>query len=500
LRKRVRWRQSAAAFASLFLALAATPLTAQTVLTLEQAIEQAKGFSPTYLSVRNDGSAADWGVRAAYAQFVPSVTASAGGTWIDQGAQRFGTIEFFQTTQWIYSNYSLNFNLDIDGNTIFGVPNARAARRATEARISAAEFNLESSIAFQYMAVLRAQDVVDVAVRQRDRAQENRQLVSSRVSAGAAAGTDGGQAEVDLGRAEVALIRAEGALRQSRLQLAEQIGSSIDADVVLASEFDVFEPDFDLDDLLGMSLGEHPSLAAARAEESARRAAARQVSTSQYLPSIRLNGRLGGQAQQALNEDFILQQTQGSAASRASTCERNNAIHNGISGGLPGYTTQNCAALAYSDADGAAALAANNVFPFDFSSSPAQVGITVSLPIFTGFNRERQVSQANNAAQDAEYQRRSEELRLRTQVTNAYDNLATAYEVVQAESRNRALAEEQLQLQQRRYALGAVDLLVLMDAQTALSAAEQSYLNAVYDFHYNLIALEAAVGQPLRPR
>jgi hypothetical protein len=25
-------------------------------------------------------------------------------------------------------------------------------------------------------------------------------------------------------------------------------------------------------------------------------------------------------------------------------------------------------------------------------------------------------------------------------------------------------------------------------------------LNAVYDFHYNLIALEAAVGQPLRPR
>jgi outer membrane protein len=268
----------------------------------------------------------------------------------------------------------------------------------------------------------------------------------------------------------------------------------------LASEFDVFEPDFDLDYLIGMSLGEHPSLAAARAEESARRAAARQVSTSQYLPSIRLNGRLGGQAQQALNEDFILQQTQGSAASRASTCERNNAIHNGISGGLPGYTTQNCAALAYSDADGAAALAANNVFPFDFSSSPAQVGITVSLPIFTGFNRERQVSQANNAAQDAEYQRRSEELRLRTQVTNAYDNLATAYEVVQAESRNRALAEEQLQLQQRRYALGAVDLLVLMDAQTALSAAEQSYLNAVYDFHYNLIALEAAVGQPLRPR
>jgi outer membrane protein TolC len=48
--------------------------------------------------------------------------------------------------------------------------------------------------------------------------------------------------------------------------------------------------------------------------------------------------------------------------------------------------------------------------------------------------------------------------------------------------------------------LGAADLLFLMDAQTTMSTAEQAYLNAVYDFHYNLIALEAAVGRTLRSR
>ncbi|MGD8287720.1 MAG: TolC family protein, partial [Gemmatimonadota bacterium] len=85
------------------------------------------------------------------------------------------------------------------------------------------------------------------------------------------------------------------------------------------------------------------------------------------------------------------------------------------------------------------------------------------------------------------------------QVTNAYDNLESAYLVVQAESRNRELAQNRLDLEQRRYALGASDLLQLLDAETSLSTAEQSYLNAVYDFHYNLIALEAAVGEPLRP-
>ena len=43
-------------------------------------------------------------------------------------------------------------------------------------------------------------------------------------------------------------------------------------------------------------------------------------------------------------------------------------------------------------------------------------------------------------------------------------------------------------------------MLLLMDAQTTMTTADQAYLTAVYDFHYSLIALEAAVGQPLRPR
>ena len=122
----------------------------------------------------------------------------------------------------------------------------------------------------------------------------------------------------------------------------------------------------------------------------------------------------------------------------------------------------------------------------------------VSLPIFTGFSRERQVSEANNRAEDAEHARRAEELRLRTMVTNAYDNLESSHRVVEAEERNRTLAEEQLLLQQRRYSLGAASLLELMDAQTTMTTADQGYLNAVYEFHYSLVVLEAAVGRSLR--
>jgi outer membrane protein len=427
------------------------------------------------------------------------VTTSLQGVWQQAGAQRFGTVAFEQNTDWYYSGYSIGLGLTIDGNTIFGVPQARANRRATEASIADAEFRLEATVSGQYMAALRAQEAVEVAQRRLDRARQNLQLVRTRVSTGAAAGTEGTQAEVDLGTAEVGLIQAERDLRQARLLLGEQIGLQMDESVVLSSEFEIFEPTFDVDALIATALSSHPSLGATRARESATRAAARQMATSQYLPSLSVNASLSGQAQEALNRNYVLQQLEDGAAGAMRTCERNNAIHNGISGGLPGYTVQNCAAFALTDADRAAALAANNAFPFDFTRNPAQVSARISLPIFTGFSRERQVSEANNRAEDAEHDRRAEELRLRTAVRFAYDNLVSAHRVVQAQERNRSLAEEQLQAEQRRYALGASSLLLLLDAQTTLSTAEQAHLNAVYDFHNNLIALEAASGQPLRP-
>jgi len=491
--------------ALVLMALFATSLIGQQApveLTLDDAIGLAKANNPTYLSTQNDQSAANWQVREAYGQFLPRVTTSLSGTWQESGIQRSGTILFAaQATDWLYSAYNVNFGMTIDGNAIFGIPNARASKRATAARITAAESNLESLVAFQYMTVLRTIDGLDVGQRQLDRARQNLQIVTSRVRTGAAAGTEGKQAEVDLGRAEVVLIQARRDLRQARLLLSEQLGVSLGEDVRLLSEFEVFEPEFDMGRLMRMAMEDHPSLRSFRAQESATRAAARQTSVSQYLPSMSFYATLRGQAQQATNNSFIEQQLDAQALGAESSCDFSNALNNGLVGGLPGYTNQDCAALGVADpAVVQRALSANQAFPFSFTEMPMFVGVQISLPIFTGFTRERQVAQANDLAEDAGHNRRAEELRLRTMVTNTFDNLVSAYQVVEAEARNRTLSEEQLLLQQRRYSLGAADMLLLMDAQTTMTTADQAYLNAVYDFHYNLIALEAAVGQPLASR
>ena len=101
---------------------------------------------------------------------------------------------------------------------------------------------------------------------------------------------------------------------------------------------------------------------------------------------------------------------------------------------------QDCGRFAYTEAIGREALAANDVFPFQFSEQPPSFGITVSLPIFDGLTRERQLQQARADADDASQLRRQEELNRRALVINAYHNLLTAWQSVGLEQRNAAAA------------------------------------------------------------
>ncbi|MCG6954710.1 MAG: TolC family protein, partial [Gemmatimonadetes bacterium] len=485
--------------ALVLLALAVTSLVAQEVparLTLDDAIRIAKTHNPGFLSTQNDAAPAEWGVREAYASFIPSATANSYANYTQGGTQRFGTVDLGATgTDWYQSGYSLGLNWSLSGQTIFGLPAARAQKRATRANIDAAAFDLESAVALQYMAVLRGQDGVDVARRQLDRANQNLAIVQARVESGAAAGTDGTQAEVEQGRAQVGLIQAQRALREARSMLGEQLGVTLDSEVELTSEFQVFQPQWDRERLIDMALSAHPRLHALEAQESAAKATARQAA-SRYFPTLNLSTGFSGRTQQATNRDYIRNQVISSAESQQSNCEFLNAVSNGLTQPLAGYP-KDCAQLAATPADIQAALDQNAAFPFSFTKNPLSVTLSVSIPVFTGFQRQQQVSQAYEVADDAKQQVRAEELTLRTRVTQAFDNLTAAYQVVQLETRNRALAEEQLDMQRRRYTLGAAAMLELLDAQTTASTADQAYLNAVYDFHLNLIQLEAAVGQTL---
>ncbi len=473
----------------------------QGTLSLEDAVRIARRNNPAFLMTANDQEPADWVVRESYGDFLPTVNSNLSGQYLAPGSPSFGVFDAgdlgLAVTDYYFSAYSLSATYSLQGSAFFGMASARADRKATQARVNAAGYTLESQVTAQYLTALRARDGVEVARRQLTRAEANHELAAARVEVGAAAATDAGQAEVEQGRARVALLEAESGLRTEKLRLLEQIGVQAEGDFEIESGFEIFQPAWDRDDLVGRALDRHPHLRAFRAQEAARNANVRQA-WSAYLPNLYLSATWSGRARQIGDQDYLLNQARSSLASQESSCEFWNQVNAGLSQGLSGYP-KDCSGYLLTPEQERLILESNDVFPLDFSREPLSLYLQVSVPVFQGFSRQRQVSQARAAANDAELGRKAEELRIRTAVTQAYDELATATEVVEIEGRNREVAEEQLTLAQERYRLGGGSFLELLGAQSSLAAAERDYLNARYRFHGAVWALEAAVGERLRP-
>ena len=487
--------------AAAFLATAAMALGQETVrLTLDEAIDLARENNPVFLSTQNNEAQFDWGVRQATSNLIlPSFSAGGGVSYQAPGQSRIGTINTGGVERGaLYTSYfSIGGSYRLDANTVFGLSSAKAGRNAARALTNAAEFFMEYAVTLQYMVALRARDRVEVASRQVDSSLENLEIAQARVDAQAAIVMDALAAQVQVGRDSVALLQAESAMRVETLRLLEGVGLDLGADVELVSQFEVFRPSWTSTELISIALESHPGLTAVVANEGAQRANLRQT-RGQYFPSLTLSGGWSGFTQNVANGEFLIANAERGAAGALASCQTFNNISAGLTTPLDGFPQQ-CGSGELSVEARQSILDGNNTFPFGFTRQPFGASLSLSIPIFNGFSRERQVSQASNALEDAVYSRRAEELRIRTTVTSALDALMTAFSVVEVEERNREWAAEQLEMWRTRYALGADNFLVLLDAERTMAEGEQAYLDGLYSFYAGLANLENAVGQRLRP-
>ena len=496
-------RHSARLLVALTVVFAATDVSAQqapATMSLDEAVQLARRYSPSYRQQVNDEGVADWSVRAAYGQLLPSLTVSGGMDWRGGGTPRFGQFSgadlgLSRTPDYLFSDYAIRLGWTVSGGTFFRMAQERASREATRARIDAAAYALEADVSRAYLTALRARDAVSLATQELESAREALRLAEARHDAGSGTRLDVAQAEVEAGRAEVSVLQARSNAEMEKLRLLQRLGLDAVGDVELTTALEVFEPTWSRDDLTNIAMQQHPQLVSARAAESASRAAARSARMS-YLPSVSFSGGWTGQARTTRDEDYLIDQAQDNAENRIRSCEATNDLYARLADPLPPL---DCSRYAFTAEMRDALLAANDVFPFDFAKRPPSFGMTISMPIFNGFTREAQMQQASAAAEDARHQRREEELNRRTTVATSYVALQTAYLSVAIEDRNVAAAAEQLELARERYRLGAGSILELTQAQATKARADQARLTAIYAFHENLAALEAAVGRRLRP-
>ena len=473
-------------------------------LSLEEALGQARSNSPTYRQTLNDANPAKWAVRNAYGNLLPSVTASGDLGYTGSGQSNFGGGFVRPTSAFLTSGYSLGLFWQLDGRVLSGPGQQKALQRATDEDIVGAGTQLRAEITTQYLNALQAAAQVDVARQQVVRNEDFLRLARARYEVGQATLLDVRQAEVQKGQSDVALLRAQQADNEAKLDLLRRMGVEPPVPVeqiALSDTFPVQTPEFQVQELLTLADEQNPLLRSQRARQRAATWGVR-AARSEFLPSLSLRAGWSGFTQEFTDENLLLGDALSSAQAQAADCQFDNQVRDALDLGTPldcfGSAGLNSTGTALQDPVAAQIRSGNNVFPFDYTGQPFQANLTLSLPIFTGFSRSLRVSQARAQEQDADEAARAVRLQVRSDVQARYLALQTNYRAIAVQAANREAARDQLRLAQDRYRLGAGTSLEVSDAQNAVQQAEGDYVNAVYDYHKAVAALEAAVGRPLR--
>jgi outer membrane protein len=464
-------------------------------LPLEVAVGLALEHNPIFKQQASGLAVARSAVRSAYGSLAPSAAVSAGFGYTAPGQLRYQSQELGEQPDFLSSDYGLRLSYQVNGTTLLQPAVERARERAAERRLEGAESQLEADVTRQYLQLLQARERHRQSAREVERTEGHVRLAQGRLEVGAGTPLDVRRAEVQHGQAEVRQVQAENAAAMELLRLAGILGVSLAPDVELTSRFEVFEPRWTAADLVDRARAGNPGVRAAKAGAEAAEVSAR-ATRSQYLPTLNVSVGVVGSVYQARTVDPLVQQQTDRLLSGFGGCVSQNEIRARVGlGASPCVDPRDPSEQARirSMIEGS-----NSGFPFGYARQPVQASIGVSLPLFTGLNRQHQVQVARAAADDARHQSRAEELRLQQEVTGALLEIVAAHRTSLLQERVRAAAEEELRLATDRFRFGSATSIEVTDAQTNLSQAEIQKIEATFDFHRSLAALEALVGEHLR--
>ena len=407
-------------------------------VALDEAVRLAQRNAPAAVSARNTLRTSAAAVRTAYAQYIPSLSASGSGS--RQGGETFfqGKLVPYSGSPWSYSRgLSASLELFDGGRRWFNLKSAQANVDAAEAGETSQRFNIALQVKQQYFAVLAARESESAARRQLEQAQEQLKSSIAKVSAGAATKSDSLRSAIQVGNARLAMLTAQNNLRVANAGLTRLVGAS---DVVTASPADTAEMGrivLDSTQLTAMAM-EGPSVKQAEATLVAARAAKNAAKTP-YMPTISSSYNLSG----------------------------NNTSEN-----------------------------------FDFGSGriPKQTSLrfSVNFPLFNNLSREENVTRTSVAEDNAIASLRDARLAQQQSLVQYLGAFRTAEERVAIQLSTVAAAEEDLRVQQQRYNLGASVLLDLLTSQTTLDQARAALIQARYDARIAKSQVEALVGRDLK--
>lgn len=432
--------------------LMAAPLGAQATagddgarpVSLQEALDLAMRNAPAAVQAQGLERNANAARRQAIGAYIPTVNLSAGsgrtqGTTINNFN---GQLTSLSGNPWSYNN-GLNLSVDLfDGGRRWSEVN-RIRATADVAEISAitARFDASLQVKQQFYAALAARESAAAAKAQLEQAEQQLKASSARVAAGVATKSDSLRSAIAVGNAQLAVLTAENDLRVANAALTRVAGST---STITASPADTLDALVTLptESELSALLAEGPAVKLAESNVAVAMAAKR-TQRATYLPTISMT-------------------------------------------------------YGYTFSDNSRGFAGRNLLLVGGESASRQtMNFNISYQLFNGFSREAQSVNLDVAVRNAEAQARDARLAARANLTSQLRTLQNAQARVTVQMAAIAAAEEDLRVQQQRYALGASTLLDLLTSQTALNQARQALIQARFDGRVARAQLSSLIGRPL---
>ena len=430
----------------------AAPLGAQALksedgarpVSLREAVELAGKNSPAAVSARGLDRNAAAARRQAIGSYVPNVNLSAGsgrtqGTTINNFN---GQLTSLSGNPWSYNN-GLALNVEVfDGGRRFSeIKRIRATADVADVSAVSARFDASLQVKQQFYAALAARESSAAAKAQLEQAEQQLKASSARLAAGVATKSDSLRSVILVGNARLAVLTAANDLRVANASLTRIAGS---AALITASPEDTLDTPLTLptEDELAVLATDGPAVRLATSNVAVARAA-RRSQRATYLPTLTM----------AYNYAFSQN-----------------------SGGFVGR---------------------NLLLVGGDNASRQTFNFNIAYQLYNGFSRESQTVQADVALTNTEAQLRDAQLAARENLTSFVRSLENAQARVQVQLQAIAASEEDLRVQQQRYALGASTLLDLLASQTQLNQARQALIQARLDGRIARAQLSALVGREL---
>jgi len=327
---------------------------------------------------------------------------------------------------------SLSYLLYDFGGRAAALENARQILAASNATRDATLQSVFLAAVQAYYQWFAAQAQVAAAGENETASRESLKAAITRYQVGAATPADRLQAQTAVSQATLARIRAEGDARNARGGLANTLGLPADSDLAVAPPSALLP-----DDVFTANVAE--LIASARRRR----------------PDL-----LAGEAQVAAAKAGI-------DSARAS--------------GMPSIS------LSASGSDTRNSLTdpvRNNA-----------IGLTLSIPVFTGFATTYRIRAAEELLEIKKAQRDRIALQVSLDVWRAYHNLLTENQAVRAAMDLLASAGESEQVAKGRYRAGVGGIIDLLNAQSALALARQQQIQELYNWRLARVTLAQAMGQ-----